>query len=93
MHAACTPAGITPEEFVEVCEKNHDSQINEFVFNQILAVDDFTSFKKMMVKRNIELNVQALRCCPHPPIPAIRSSVGWPAPAELTGATVALCAA
>lgn len=27
---------------------------------QILAVDDFLSFKKMMLKRNLELNVQAM---------------------------------
>ena len=31
-----------------------------FPLRQILAVDDFVSFKKMMVKRTLELNVQAM---------------------------------
>lgn len=52
--------GISPEEFVEVCQSPQASALNEFVFNQILAVDDFVSFKKMMVKRTLELNVQAM---------------------------------
>lgn len=52
--------GIEPEEFVKVCQGDSAGDLNEFVFNQILAVDDFLSFKKMMVKRNCELNVQAM---------------------------------
>lgn len=52
--------GITPEEFVIVCQDPNSAALNEFVFNQILAVDDFVSFKKMMVKRTLELNVQAM---------------------------------
>jgi hypothetical protein len=52
--------GIAPEEFVKVCQSDGAVALNEFVFNQILAVDDFLSFKKMMLKRNLELNVQAM---------------------------------
>lgn len=52
--------GIEPEEFVQVCESDSGGNLNEFVFNSILSVDDFLSFKKMMVKRNCELNVQAM---------------------------------
>ncbi len=52
--------GIAPEEFVKVCQGDSVGALNNFVFNQILAVDDFLSFKKMMVKRNCELNVQAM---------------------------------
>jgi len=52
--------GISPEEFVKVCQNENAAALNEFVFNQILAVDDFLSFKKMMLKRNLELNVQAM---------------------------------
>ena len=52
--------GISPEEFVLVCQDPEAAALSEFVFNQILAVDDFVSFKKMMVKRTLELNVQAM---------------------------------
>ena len=31
------------------------------VLEQILAVDDFVSFKKMMVKRNMELELEAMK--------------------------------
>ena len=65
--------GISPEEFVKVCQNENAAALNEFVFNQILAVDDFLSFKKMMLKRNLELNVQAMsmmavRAPPRPPL-------------------------
>lgn len=52
--------GISPEEFAEVCQSPNAARLNEFVFNQILAVDDFLSFRKMMCKRTLELNVQAM---------------------------------
>ena len=31
------------------------------VFDEILAVDDFLSFKAMMVRRNTQLDVEALK--------------------------------
>ena len=64
-----TDMGIAPDEFVQVCQSDSAGKLNEFVFNQILAVDDFLSFKKMMVKRNCELNVQAMSMLRVPPPP------------------------
>ena len=52
--------GIAPEEFVKVCQSESAGDLNEFVFQKILAVDDFLSFKKMMVARNCAMNVQAM---------------------------------
>ncbi len=35
-------------------------EVNRTVFDQIMAVDDFLTFKKLMVKRNMELELEAV---------------------------------
>jgi hypothetical protein len=52
--------GVTSEQFVLACARGKDQDVNKAVFEQILAVDDFMTFKKMMVKRNMALEVEAL---------------------------------
>merc|ERR1712185_358220 len=56
-----TTVGIALEQFVEACESaRHSRDINKEVVEQILAMDDFLTFKKLMVKRNVELELEAL---------------------------------
>eukprot|EP01006_Ploeotia_vitrea_P047673 TRINITY_DN67148_c4_g2_i1.p1 TRINITY_DN67148_c4_g2~~TRINITY_DN67148_c4_g2_i1.p1 ORF type:complete len:382 (-),score=100.15 TRINITY_DN67148_c4_g2_i1:633-1778(-) len=53
--------GVSPEQFVEACEKGQNKQLNELVSEYILALDDFLTFKKMMEKRNVEIDLEAIR--------------------------------
>lgn len=56
-----TTVGITLELFVEACEAARDSRaVNKEVIEQVLAMDDFLTFKKLMVKRNVELELEAI---------------------------------
>lgn len=53
--------GVTEEQFVEACEKASTNPLHKKIVDQITAVENFTAFKKLMVKRNQELNEQALQ--------------------------------
>ncbi|KAK1940442.1 Cilia- and flagella-associated protein 36 [Phytophthora citrophthora] len=63
--------GLTATDFATICEKQRDSEraagcsvsdgVSADVVNQILAMDDFLSFKKLMVKRNLELELEAIK--------------------------------
>ena len=52
--------GVTQEQFVEACSKATKNPIHKKIVDQISAVDNFLAFKKLMNKRNEELNQQAL---------------------------------
>ena len=55
--------GITPQQFQKACGSalgNVKKQFNHNVFEQIWAADDFVVFKRMMIQKNIELQLQAL---------------------------------
>ena len=47
-----TELGVTHEQFMEACEKAHGNAIHKRIVDQIIAVDSFMAFKKLMVKRN-----------------------------------------
>lgn len=51
---------MTEEQFMEACEKASANPLHKKIVDQITAVDNFIAFKKLMVKRNAELNEQAL---------------------------------
>jgi len=54
--------GITSELFVESCKKAKDGRdINTTVFERLTAMDDFQTFKKIMTKRNTELQLESIR--------------------------------
>ena len=54
--------GVTPELFYEACAKGRNSRdINRAVYDKMIAMDDFQTFKKIMVKRNMELQMEAIR--------------------------------
>jgi hypothetical protein len=41
---------------MEACEKANEKPIHKKIVDQIIAVDNFVAFKKLMIKRNTELN-------------------------------------
>ena len=49
------------DAFAELCATYGTTDVGKEVLEQILAVDDFLSFKTMMVKRNMELELESLR--------------------------------
>lgn len=51
--------GVTDEQFVDACKKASSSPIHKKIVDQIMAVDNFQAFKRLMIKRNAELTVQA----------------------------------
>lgn len=54
--------GITNEQFVESCEKARSGRdVNATVFERLVAMDDFQTFKKIMTKRNTELQLEAMK--------------------------------
>ena len=54
--------GITTEIFVASCERARNSRdINATVFERLIAMDDFQTFKKIMTKRNAQLHMESLQ--------------------------------
>jgi len=54
--------GISQEDFSETCQREVVSGgRNSFVFQQIMAADDFQAFKKMMLQRKKQLDYEALK--------------------------------
>lgn len=43
------------------CEKASANPLHKKIVDQITAVDNFIAFKRLMVKRNTELNEQAIK--------------------------------
>jgi protein-disulfide isomerase-like protein with CxxC motif len=48
--------GITREQFKAACESSANNPTHHRIVQQILGVDDFESFKKMMIKKNMQIN-------------------------------------
>jgi hypothetical protein len=53
--------GVSQDQFIEACEKASANPLHKKIVEQITAVDNFIAFKKLMVKRNTELNEQAIK--------------------------------
>ena len=53
--------GVTQDQFLEACTKASQNPLHKKIVDQITAVDNFIAFKKLMVKRNTELNEMALK--------------------------------
>ena len=52
--------GVTDEQFVGACEKAAKNPVHKKIVDQIMAVDNFQAFKRLMIKRNSELNKEAM---------------------------------
>lgn len=55
-----TDLGIDPQVFVNACELASE-KIHKSIINQLLAVENFLLFKKMMIARNKQLNQEAMK--------------------------------
>jgi len=53
--------GVSQDQFMDACDKASMNPLHRKIVDQITAVDNFIAFKKLMVKRNTELNEQAIR--------------------------------
>lgn len=53
--------GITEEIFAEACIKSTTNPTHKMLLSEIMAVDNFIAFKKLMLKRNRELNEEAMQ--------------------------------
>ncbi len=53
--------GITEGDFVKACEAAYEKPETKPIVEQMIAVDDFVEFKRQMVKRNQQLNEQAMK--------------------------------
>ncbi|XP_046627072.1 cilia- and flagella-associated protein 36 isoform X1 [Neodiprion virginianus] len=56
--------GITPEQFEHACTLNKNTkmpiQFQQSLFEQIWAANEYEIFKRMMIQKNLELQLQAL---------------------------------
>ena len=52
--------GIPVETFVTACELA-SQRVHKSIVNQLLAVENFVVFKKMMIARNKQLNEEAMK--------------------------------
>ncbi|KAJ1625087.1 ADP-ribosylation factor-like 2-binding protein, partial [Pavlovales sp. CCMP2436] len=50
--------GVTQEQFFAALASNPRTILAKQLLEQLLVIDDFLSFKKMMVKRNAELEAE-----------------------------------
>lgn len=48
--------GIDRDTFYSACEHSNRNPTHRRVVQQILSVDDFVAFKRMMVKKNLQLS-------------------------------------
>ncbi|XP_068182917.1 cilia- and flagella-associated protein 36 isoform X3 [Antennarius striatus] len=53
--------GINEQQFLDACTSFAKDKTLQSVFQPVLAADDFQMFRSMMVQKNIELQLQALR--------------------------------
>ena len=59
--ATFNECGITEEVFYAACNKSrYRRDINALVFERLMAVDDFVTFKQIMVSRNNYLEMETL---------------------------------
>ena len=49
------------EQFKAACEASKDNPTHHRIVQQILGVDDFEHFKKMMIKKNMQINEIAMQ--------------------------------
>ena len=53
--------GVTAEQLIRVCQIGISTPCDKKIFHQIFACDNFLSFKKLMVKRNLEVEKELAR--------------------------------
>jgi The ARF-like 2 binding protein BART len=52
---------ISQEQFLDAFDKAQTDPKHKKIVHQVMAVEDFLIFKQLMIKRNTELNQEALK--------------------------------
>ncbi|KAL9645657.1 hypothetical protein ABK040_003390 [Willaertia magna] len=52
---------ISHEQFIKCCMESKNNEVLGLALSHILAMDDFLSFKKMMGKRNLQIEFEAIK--------------------------------
>lgn len=87
LEAHLSEIGLSSEDFMAVLAKApQHSELRTVVMEQIMAVDDFLTFKKLMVKRNAELHVEVLEAAAAARAPSSSGVTAPLADADLTEA-------
>eukprot|EP00904_Undaria_pinnatifida_P009501 jgi/Undpi1/5681/HiC_scaffold_2.g00955.m1 len=69
--------GVDVGDFVEALEASRlNEDISKAVYEQLVALDDFVTFKKLMVKRNVELELEAVHALQRQGVPLGRDEDG-----------------
>ena len=54
--------GVSEKDFLKACEVGRTRRdVNMKAFDQLVAIDDFMTFKKMMCNRNLELEMEVIK--------------------------------
>lgn len=53
--------GISEDLFAEACIKSATNPVHKMLLSELMAVENFLAFKKLMVKRNRELSEETLQ--------------------------------
>ncbi|XP_052429038.1 cilia- and flagella-associated protein 36 [Carassius gibelio] len=53
--------GISEQQFLDACSSLSKTRTLQTVFQPVLATDDFQMFRSLMIQKNMELQLQALR--------------------------------
>lgn len=65
---------ITEEKFMAQVERGLKAESHKRIFDQLLVVDNFIVFKKLMVKRNKELEFEVMRALEQQEMEKLQSS-------------------
>merc|ERR1719273_3049143 len=61
--------GIKSEQFEKIFggkgKRESNQDVHPFLFEQVWAADDYVIFKRMMIQKNIDLQLQALELLKH----------------------------
>jgi len=53
--------GVTAEQFLDVIKAGLQNPEHKKIFEQLLLIENFVVFKKLMVKRNKQLELEAIQ--------------------------------
>jgi len=70
--------GLNDQDFLAAVQASstENDKVNKLIFGQILAVDNFMTFKRMMIRRNKALEVKAMKMALNPGNTSAKSSTG-----------------
>ncbi len=61
LHELMAELSITQEQFYDACQKAEKVPLHRKIVGQIMAVENYIAFKRLMIKRNTEMNEEALK--------------------------------